>query len=380
MRPPAAIFAVAWHMLADRPVRSICSALGVGFAAFVMFAELGFFRGITDSSAGVARLLACDLVVSHPQKDHLKSGEMFAFAHLRRLRDIPGVTAAVPLSASGAYWWNPATGHRNRVLLLGVHLDDPLLDVPGLAAHTPALRLPGGVLFDARSRPELGHIVAGMRARIDGTAVRIAGFFTLGSNFTYEGHVLAGAATFRTITGQPENHLDLGLVRLAPGADLPTVRALIRARLGAHLLVLTPAEILAREERFTIKRTPTGIVFALGLALGLVIGTAVCYQILFHEVHDHLRQFAMLRALGHPPASLSWIVALEAVLLGTAGCVMAVVASHALYAFVESRTSLPLTLTTPRVAFVCALVAVACALAGWRAVARAHTADPAELY
>jgi putative ABC transport system permease protein len=379
MKRPASL-TIAWRMLAHRPGRATASLAGLTLAVVVMFAELGFFNGINDSAARLAGTFDCDLVVSHPAKTSLKSGEMFPLAWLTQLRDVPGVATVAPFYTAGASWWNPRDGSRNRLLLLGVTLDDPMLAVPAIAAHRAELQLPDRILFDARSRAELGRIAPGDAARLEGTMVRVAGLFSLGANFTHEGHAITGAANFSALTGQPVERVDLGLLRLAPGADLAAVRAAVLAQSGGRLLVFTPRELHRREVIDIVARSPTGIVFGLGLAVGLLIGTVVCYQILFTEVHEHLRPFAMLKAVGQPAALLARIVFAEAAVLGLASCALGTALAAALYDYLAARTALPMHLNAARVALVCGLAALMCLIAGWRAVARARRADPASLF
>ena len=383
MRPtPPGVSALhlAWRMLAHRPGRALASVTGLAFAVVVMFAQLGFFHAINDSAARLAGIFDCDFVVSHPAKTHLRSGEEFPLAWLAELRTVPGVAAAVPFYSGAAYWWNPHVGDRHRLLLLGVSLEDPMVALPAVGAHRNELQLPDRILFDARSRAELGAPAPGDEARLNDRRVRIAGVFDLGANFTYEGHALCGAEAFAAVTGQPAAIVDLGLLRLAPGADPVAVRAALTARAAGRLSIHTPAELHRREVIDIVGRTPTGIVFGIGLAVGLLIGTVVCYQILFTEVHDHQRPLAMLRAIGHPPGLVSRIVFAEASVLTLTGGILGAVLSHGFHVWLADRTRLPMELTPARIAFIGGLAVLMGLLAAWRAAARARRADPASLF
>jgi len=52
---------------------------------------------------------------------------------------------------------------------------------------------------------------------------------------------------------------------------------------------------------------PIGLIFGLDMAVGFIIGVAICYQILFTDINDHLPQFA----IGHGNKYLRRIVAPE---------------------------------------------------------------------
>lgn len=373
-------FILAWRMLADRPGRLLLSMVGVAFAVVIMFTELGFLNGVTDSSINFAVRIASDLVIVHPKQEHLKSGVEFPLFYLRQVRDVPGVATALPVYTSANYWANPQDGGRNRVLIIGVDLDDPMLALPEIAAHREALRAVDTVLFDRRARVELGRVEPGVRSRLAGHPVRVAGLFSLGPNFAYEGHLLMSTRNFMRLPNQRPDDVDLGLVRVAPGESVETVRRRIQERLPTQVEVLTAREVAQRERDVTTRKAPVGIVFGLGLLVGFAIGTVVCYQILFNEVSDHLPQFAMLKAIGHPPRTLTSLVLYEALILSFGGFAAGAAGGWLLYLFLERQTALQMDLTPPRAVLVLALTSGMCLLAGWLALKKVRNTDPADLF
>lgn len=367
-------------MLSDKPGRLAFSLLGVAFSVVIMFMELGFFNGVNDSSANLPPHFNCDLILSHPQKDHLKSGEEFAEVRLQQVRDVPGVSAAVKFNTGVGYWWNPQERTRNRVLILAVDLNDPMFAIPEITEHRRELRLPDTVLYDRLSRHDLGRIETGTRTQIESTPVRVVGLFNLGPNFSYEGHIIMGLENFQRIVGQPDTIVDLGLIRLHPGANVAAVRAEIARRLPKDVQLHTPREIHDREIIVTTKRSPTGVVFGIGLLVGFVIGTIICYQILFNEVNDHLPQFAAMKAIGHSRGFITGIVRNEALLLSLGGYLPGLAASFGIYALIEHFTQIRMFLTVPRALLVLVLTAGMCLLAAQFAVKRVHATDPADLF
>lgn len=373
-------FALAWRLLADRPGRFALSMTGVAFAVVIMFTELGFLNGVTDSSINLATRVRSDLVVVHPQQEHLKSGVEYPLFYLQQVRDVPGVAVALPVYTSANYWANPQDGSRNRILIIGADLDDPMLDIPEIAAHRAELRGTDTVLFDRRARSELGAVAPGVRSRLAGHPVRVVGLFALGPNFAYEGHVYLSTRNFMRLPNQRPDDVDLGLVRVAPGENVETVRQRIRERMGDKVEVLTAAELAQRERDVTTRKAPVGIVFGLGLLVGFAIGTVVCYQILFNEVSDHLPQFAMLKAIGHPPRSLTVLVLHEALILSLGGFAAGLAAGGVLYHLLEQQTALQMDLTPPRALVVLVLTSGMCLLAGRLALKKVQAADPADLF
>ncbi len=371
---------IAWRMLIDKPSRFVLSGLAVAFSVVIMFMELGFFNGSNDSAANLPPHFACDLILSHREKNHLKTGEEFPFAWLLLARDAPGVAAAVPLYSGADYWWNPQDGSRNRVFLLGVNLPDPMFAPEVVAAHRAALELPGTVIYDRLSRHELGEITVGTTTTLGLMGVKVVGLFELGPNFAYEGHMLTSADNFCKLNGQPTDVVDLGLIRVKPGADVQAVRAALIRHLPPQALLLTPAEIQQREITYTTQHSPAGIVFGLGLVVGFAIGVIICYQILFNEVNDNLPQFATLKAMGHSPRFISGIVFHEAMLMAVIGFIPGALLGSGIYHLLESTTQIQMFLTPGRLLLIFVLTGGMCLIAGRLAIRKVHTTDPADLF
>jgi putative ABC transport system permease protein len=371
---------LAWRILIDRPGRFILSTVGVAFAVVIMFTELGFLNGVTDSSINFARRLNADLIIVHPESEHLKSGTEFPLFYLLQVRDVPGVQKAIPVYTSANYWSNPQDGGRNRVLIIGADLDDPMITLPELGQHREALRAPDTVLFDREARGELGEVIVGSRSKLAGRPERVVGLFQLGPNFAYEGTLFMSASNFLRLPRQRQEDVDLGMVRVAPGEDIRVVQKRINERLGKYVIALTPEEIVERERDITTRKAPVGIVFGIGLIVGFAIGVVVCYQILFNEVSDHLPQFAMLKAIGHLPRYLTALVMHEAIILSLGGYAIGALAGWGLYVALHDETRLQMDLSPPRLILVFALTTGMCLLAGRLALKKVHATDPAELY
>jgi len=371
---------VAWSMLIDKPSRLALSVVAVAFSVVIMFMELGFFNGSNDSAANIPPYFDCDLILSHKEKNHMKTGEEFPLAWVFKARDVPGVAASVAPYTGADYWWNPQAGSRNRVFTLCVDLEHPMFATGIIAAHRKALREPGSVLYDRLSRRELGKIDTGVKSTLGASPVKVVGLFELGPNFTYEGHLLMSADTFLKMHGQSREIVDMGLIRVKPGADIEEVRRRLLAALPPTALLLTPAEIHAREVSITTRRSPAGIVFGIGLLVGFAIGVIICYQILFNEVNDHLPQFATLKAMGHPPRFISGIVLHEALLMALAGFIPGLLAGAGLYVLIEHFTQIRMFLTPGRILLIFALTSGMCLIAGHLALKKVHSTDPADLF
>ena len=120
----------------------------------------------------------------------------------------------------------------------------------------------------------------------------------------------------------PLAEVDLGVVRLQPGAEREQVQARLAGAVrggGRRGRADPQTTIVAREKAFWWTNTPIGFAFGAGVVLGFVVGMVICYQILASDVADHLPEYATLKAIGYPNRYLSLVVLQEALILAAAG-------------------------------------------------------------
>src|SRR5262249_37929726 len=138
------------------------------------------------------------------------------------------------------------------------------------------------------------------------------------------------------------DQVDIGLVRLADGADLSNVRDALRRGLPEDVAVLTRDELADMEKEFWRKSTPIGFIFGLGTALGFLVGVIICYQIPATDVADHLPEYATLKAIGYSDRFLTGVVMREAFWMSVLGFLPGLAVSALLYAFLVEATGLPM--------------------------------------
>jgi putative ABC transport system permease protein len=379
------LIVTAWRMLIHNRSRLLLSCLSIAFAVVIMFMQMGFFNGLNDSQANLARILDADLVMSNRDKDNLKSTEEFSRKRWRQALAVPGVASGSYLYASASYWWNPQDGSRNRLLVLGIDPDNPGLKLPGMPTSLQALKQPGTIFYDRRSRKELGNVDVGTETTLGLARVRVAGLFELGANFSYEGHVIAGTETFFRIFSQRDpqrlaDKISLGLLRLQPDADAGKVSRQLLNALPGDFTVMSRAQLEAREKAYTTRATPVGIIFGIGLLVALVIGIIICHQLLFNEIQDHLRQFATLKAIGYQARHLYLIVTSEALLLSVFGFLPGLAATYGLYWAIERLSEIVMHLSPGRILFILCLTLLMGAASAALALKQVIRLDPAELF
>jgi len=378
---------IAWLQLMHHPWRLAAAVSGIGFSAVLILMQTGLeaalFNGVTRLYAN----LGADLVMISPQYQSQVTPEPFARRALSRAPGIPGVRSADPMYVNQVQWKNPETRRERAIFLIGVPPDPDAIRLPGAAEAIPLLQSSRGLAFDEWSRPEYGAIAEALRAQrpvvteVAGRQSSVVALFRLGASFAVDGTVLAGYDTFfRLSPGRRADQVDVGLITLEPGVNAAAVRSQLQAIVGGDVEVLTRQDLVDKESTYWADSLPIGFVLGMNAALGLVVGIVIVYQILYTDVTDNLPEYATLKALGFPDASLLAIVLCQGVILSALGYLPGLLISIWLYSVTQSLTFLELDMTAARAAVVYAVVLAMCLLAAAMAMRKVKTADPAEIF
>ncbi len=99
---------LAWLNLTHDKRRLIIRVLGVAFAVFLMFAELGFYNALLDASVQLIKQFNGELILVSKARYALAIKEQFTTRRLAQARQVPGVQAAyaVYLEFTTSLWKN----------------------------------------------------------------------------------------------------------------------------------------------------------------------------------------------------------------------------------------------------------------------------------
>lgn len=378
---------LAWLLLTRQPARLAVALAGIAFAGILMFMQLGFRDGLFDASVTIHRQFDADLVLISPRT--MSSIAMAGFPQRRLVQAMadPDVAGITPVHWNLLLWRNPETRLTRSILTLGFEPGDPLFSDPRLREKAQSLTQVGRVLFDEQSRPEFGPVASWFRegrtveTEVGGKRVRVSGLVSLGPSFGADGNMLTSRETFlRLLPSTPPGSIELGLIRLEPGADPAAVIARLRSSLPADVRILTKQGFEDFEKEYWRSSTAIGFIFTLGAAMGFVVGCVIVYQILYSDVSDHLPEYATLMAMGYRLPSLLGVVAREGLLLALLGFAPAWLAGQGLYALVRSGTRLPVFMNSDRSLIVFVMILTMCMASAALAMRKLADADPAEIF
>jgi putative ABC transport system permease protein len=378
---------VAWLQLSREPLRLLVGLAGVAFAVILVFMQLGFQSAMYESATRYHRSLDYDVVLLSPKTPFVGIPEGFTRRRLYQALGADGVSAVSPVYVRQAFWKNPWQRGVRNIVVVGIDPTRRAFLLADVQRQLEAIRIPDVVLFDARSRPEFGPVADALgrggpvSAEVNDRRVSVGGLFRLGTSFGIDGTLVTSDLNFlRIFPDRAPGVIDLGLIELAPGADLAAVREQLEHALEDDVLVLTRAEFIDREVLYWGSTTPIGFVFGFGAIMGLIVGAVIVYQILFADVSQHLREYATLKAMGYSNRFLSNVVLQEAAALAVLGYLPGVAITLGLYRITADATRLPLELGGARALVVFVLTLAMCGGAASMALRKVRSADPAEVF
>lgn len=379
---------LAWHNLTHDRKRLLTAVGGIGFAVLLMFMQLGFRGALFDSTVLVAQHLQADLVIIKHDRYTLTVFTRFPQSYLRLAEAVPAVAEALPLKIENqqSTWKQPGRAVGPPIRVLAFDPSHDVLDLPEVSSQAGKLVEPLTALFDRRSKGVYGEVFQGEVIELGGRRVEIVGEFSLGTDFADDGTLIIGNNTFEALFGGfappgiPLGGIDIGVVKLRPGSDAEAAREAVEAVLPDDVVVLTKQQYVDQERSFWAAATPIGYVFTIGTIMGFIVGMTICYQILFADIADHLREFATLKAMGYRASYFIRVVLEEALLLAPIGFVPGLIAAVGLYATVGAATGLPMHLPASRIVGVLGLTVLMCVLSGCLTMRQVLTAEPAELF
>jgi len=168
------------------------------------------------------------------------------------------------------------------------------------------------------------------------------------------------------------------VVKLAPGADLETVRAEIKRRLPFND-VFTKTEWAKRSRAYWVKNTGIGLNMYITVFLGVLVGVVVVAQTLYTSTMEHLKEFGTVKAIGGGNGEIYRILAEQATISAVVGFFLGAAMSYAMRP-VMAKIDLKLIVTPEFAGFVLIGTVAMCLLASMLSFRKVAGIDPALVF
>ncbi len=384
---PISTFFIAWAQLTHQRVKLLVATAGVVVAVMLMLVQLGIREGAMENSVAIARRITADLAIVSPRTKTIFASATFPRSLLYRTGGISGVTDVGEMYMAQGRFRNPWDKLEFPVSLYGINPEFPMMDLPGLEPFIQELRLTDRILFDGLSRKNYGPVMGYLQEQgfldveVNLRKIRLIGAINVGISINTDGNLYMSPANFlRLFPERSPGSVDIGLIRLEPGADRESIRREIEPLLNSEARVLTREELVDAEIRFIRENAPIDFIFGMGAAVGFFVGFVVVYQILYTEISDSMREFATLKAMGFSDGYLLRVVFWQAMILSILGYFPGFALAIWLYDVATEAIQMQFHMTTERACLVFCMTIVMCCLSASMAISRIRSADPADVF
>jgi putative ABC transport system permease protein len=357
------------------------AALAVAFSGLLLLMQAALMFGIFDSASVYVNKSAADLWAGYPGTQTIELGRPIPLDTEMALRMDADVIRVEPFDWIDGDWRGPASHGSVSVFISGI---DPAPDGLMFAQAIPLamramLNEPDSVIVDAAELPKLGLAIGGT-ATLNGHRVKIVaasnGLRALGGV-----NIVTSLATARRLNTDATmaDRVAYYVARLRPGANADSVRDRIEKTWPQRrFTVWTKAEFAHTAATYWMFETGAGLGFVFFTFIVFLVGTVITSQTLMAAVASHVREYAMLNALGAGHGALRRVVLEQALIVGGFGIVAGAVVCAALMLLARSQ-NVPVSFDATA-AIGCGILVLAIALvSGAMAVRTISHLEPANL-
>jgi len=380
---------LAWLQLKRQPVKYLVAIAGIGFAALLMYMQIGFQSGLLTSSTTFYAALDADLILISPKTVSSGSFSQFPQSQLFRANGYKEVESVVPMYVTNITAQKLGGQKPTSLRIIGYDPDVRALNVDAVNEQANELKTAGYALFDTEGNSRTGPVAKAIEENgyqfltlynLTQT-FRTVGLFGLGSTFAADSNIITSPGTAIQLADQLNfGEISLGLIKVNDKKALPQLQRNLKELYDGEIQVLTKDELIAQEQNYWNTSSSFGVVFGFGTFMGVIVGGVMVYQVLYTDVTDHLKEYATLKAMGFSNQFILGIVIQEAILLGVSSFIPSTLVSAGMYAFLTSASGISIQMTHQKIGLVGALTVGICAASAAIAVNKLRDADPASVF
>ncbi|MGH8042332.1 MAG: ABC transporter permease [Rudaea sp.] len=357
------------------------AALAVAFSGLLLLMQAALMFGIFDSASVYVSKSTADLWAGYPGTQTIELGRPIPRDTEIALRMDPDVIRVEPFHWIDGDWRGPASHGSVSVFISGIDPEpNALMFASAIPPATRALLYtPDSVIVDAADLPKLGLPIGGS-AILNGHRVHIvaacSGLRALGGV-----NIVTSIATARRLNADSPDadRVAYYVAKLRPGANPDAVRVRIeKAWPQRRFTMWTKAEFAHTAATYWMFETGAGLGFVFFTFVVFLVGTVITSQTLMAAVASHVREYAMLNALGAGRAALRRVVLEQSLIVGGFGIVVGAVGCAALMLLANSQ-NVPVAFDVSA-GFACGILVLVIALvSGMMAVRTIAHLEPANL-
>ena len=321
---------LATKSLLHDKLRFLITVSGVAFAVTLVFVQVGLFLGLMDNASLTIEKIPADLWVTSHNTPNVDFAHTFPETYVKRVRSIPGVERADNLIV----WFMNVNLPNGAVEGTEVYAleDFQRWKFPWNVAEGNLEDLRRGAYFflDQSATKRYGEFKVGEYREILGRRLKIIGRTIDAKSFTTTPLTFLDYRLAQSLNpGDLRGNTTYILVKVAPGANVETVRAEIKRRLPFND-VYTQSEWATRSRSYWVESTGLGLNMYLTVFLGCLVGIVVVAQTLYTSTMEHIKEFGTVKAIGGGNADIYKILGKQATIAAIAGFFLGALMAYAI--------------------------------------------------
>lgn len=373
------MFYVALRILLYDKTRSLLTLAGVVFAVSLIFAQVGIYQGLMQSSSVIIDHTPGDIWIT------AKNSKNFDFA-----QPFPEYLYHKAISTEGIAWaekliitWGiikQKEGGTEQVEIIGFNPDT---GIGGpwqmLAGHPSAVKHGNFMIVDESAKARLGEIAIGEYRDILSRRLQVVGIAQGVKSFTTAPIIFTSYRTAQDIAGLigPDNTVFI-VVKVAEGYPVNRVVANLQDSLSG-VDVFSKADFSRKTRLYWTIETGVGFSFLLTIVISFLVGILIVGQTIYNSTMEHIKEFGTLKALGASNGEIYRIIFAQALmnaLLGYLVSLLVTLLSAKLYTAIGTV----MVVNTATNLLVLALTLAMCLSATIVSMRRIRNIDPAILF
>ena len=376
----ASCLSMAIKNLMLHKARTFTAALGIVFAVFLMFLQIGFLQAVKKEATLLYEYFSFDLAVISPEYQFLYSPPSFDRIRLIQAKSLPDVTDTFNLNINIGGWIDPETELRSSMLMIGVDRKDHFIKEQKITSGLNNMAGRNSVLLDEFSHSDFGHRKVGANGVINRRNTTVVGLFQLGLFFYAEGAIIVDNQYFHSYARKSSRQTSIGLIQLKKGTDLTLAKKQLAMVLPEDVKVISKSELINQEQRYFVSIKPLGIIFNAGVFIALVIGIVILFQVLSTEINNRMREFATLKAIGFGNSFVYGIGVVQTMIFAIIGFIPAMILCSQVFNVIYDLSHLPTKVNLSLVSDVIILVIAMSFFSALITLQKIRRANPAELF
>lgn len=319
------MFYVALRILLYDKVRSLITLLGVVFAVGLIFAQVGIYLGLMETSSVIIDHTDGDIWVTSKNNKNFDFSQPFPESIYYEVLDEKGILSAEKLIVT----WGlikKKEGGTEQIEIVGFNPDSGVGGPWEMTEGDPR-NVKNGNFFivDESARKRLGDIsineyrdVQWRRLQLVGVSKGVKSFTT--APMIFISYVLAQGLV--QYIGQ--DNTVFVIAKVAPGFDVNSVVHNLKGRIK-DVDVYSKGEFSRKTRLYWTIETGVGFSFMLTIVISFLVGMLIVGQTIYNSTMEHIKEFGTLKALGAGNVEIYKIIFSQAFINAIVGYLLSLV-------------------------------------------------------